>query len=326
VNTKVMKNNSIEGFRGVLICWIALFHYTFRYNSLFSTHTINIPFVFQNAIVGVSIFFLLSGFFFAKSLLRIYENSTISYTAKTIINKYWRLWYPYVLAIVLIYGISLLFPLPSRHVSLNTFLINLLFIVHPGVPYVDGSHWFISTLFVFQIIFLLLAYLFKKSYKTVLVFISIIILLTLIPHHFQKIFINNILSYKLLSFSIGLLLFFGKEKNNKILLLAFLTFLLLIYKFHNIWFFVYFIMTLIFIYNLIPLFAKIFSSKIMLFIGSNSFMWYLIHQNIGYTIIYYLRDIFNHTFLIILSLLFTFLLSVFINKCLQRCPSILFKL
>ena len=61
-------------------------------------------------------------------------------------NRYWRLWPAYALSCLIITIWLFLMPLPNNHTEPTTFLINFFLIVHPGVDFIDGAHWFIKTL------------------------------------------------------------------------------------------------------------------------------------------------------------------------------------
>ena len=145
------RNHCIEGYRGLLILYIILFHYTYRFDALFPEHAINSPFIFsRGAIIGNSIFFLLSGYFTSHSILK--GNIGAKSCGYYIINKYWRLWPQYAISVLIIFGISNLLPLNGRNVTIEDAIINFFLIFHPNIPYVDGAHWFISDLILFQIL------------------------------------------------------------------------------------------------------------------------------------------------------------------------------
>ena len=66
---------------------------------------------------------------------------------KYMINRYFRLYPTYFIAIILIYLLSLFFPLGERSVDFITFLQNLTMLNgFWGVEYVDGAHWYITML------------------------------------------------------------------------------------------------------------------------------------------------------------------------------------
>ena len=118
--------------RFVLILWIVLYHYTYIYNSLGFGRDINYPFHFNHGgTVGVSLFFILSGFFFNKTF------SSDSYGIKAygiyLATRYYRLWLPYFLACLIVFVWLCILPLPGREIGLPVFFLNLVTFVHPGI-------------------------------------------------------------------------------------------------------------------------------------------------------------------------------------------------
>ena len=104
----MMKNNRIEGLRGLLILWIVLYHYTFRYNGLFDK-AIDFPLQFTNGgEVGVMMFFVISGYLAGRSVLNG-EGILNSF-----LKRYWRLWKPYSMAVLFITLWCTLIHFPGR--------------------------------------------------------------------------------------------------------------------------------------------------------------------------------------------------------------------
>ena len=73
-------------------------------------------------------------------------------------------------------------------------------------------------------------------------------------------------------------------------------------------------------------FDFIFKSKFAAFLGKNSFMWYLIHQNIGYIIMNGLIqfDLVKTIFVPYVAMLITFMMAVMLEKFFVNCKLILF--
>lgn len=144
------RNLNIEALRGVLMIWIVLFHYTTRFKELFGYSSF--PYKFEyGGVIGVTFFFILSGYLFYGGVLKMEKSSLITMT-KFCLNKYWRLYPAYLISIILIFSIYQFVDLPGRECSLKTFLVNSIFIFHPGFSYVDSAHWFIAVLIKMQIL------------------------------------------------------------------------------------------------------------------------------------------------------------------------------
>lgn len=72
-NPRVDKGNSrnffIDAYRMFLILCIMLFHFTYTYNTKDPSIQISYPFVFRNGHIGVSQFFIISGYYMSRLLV-----------------------------------------------------------------------------------------------------------------------------------------------------------------------------------------------------------------------------------------------------------------
>lgn len=322
------KNLAIEGFRGILILWIILFHYTTRFGELFGK---NISWEFPNGgKVGVAMFFILSGYFFVRSVLdeKRYGLKEFVYFS---INKYWRLYPAYVLSVILCYLTTNYFgglDLEARQVDFKTFLINIFFIYHPSIDYVDSAHWFIAALIKIQIVCGALLLIRKRRKLILNVFAMIAILIILVLKMIPNFFLNDILGIlfdrSLISFLCGMLFYIAFNKRQKeCWILPIVLSVLLSIKIHLFLLPLYLGIFIILISKneCALIFGKmhLFDSKIFVFIGHISFLWYLIHQNIGYTLMLSVYSI-SESFAVLLALITTFLLAVLINYCVSWIP------
>lgn len=132
------RNKQIEGLRGIamviVVCYHLIFGYLKHYGTPIENNFLGIKYW---GYFGVSIFILISGYFSQG------ENSII----RTIIKKVSRLWPAYVVAVFVIYITTTMFQLEGRTVSKLGFLANCLMLNgFIGIGYVDGAHWYITTL------------------------------------------------------------------------------------------------------------------------------------------------------------------------------------
>lgn len=282
-----MKNQFVELYRFILILWIVAFHYTTRYSQLYP-NTIKFPYEFNNGgYVGVFIFFVISGYFFASSLNKVKLNNLIT-TFKFSANKYWRLFPSYIISIIVIFIIISLFGLDGRESNITHLLGNFL-IWHPYCKYIDSAHWFIASLIVIQT-FMAFAYFICKSNIKIVTYLSLFVLAIIyIIHIYSDIYFIDKLTYILsirdmLIFIIGMLIWLIDNKKvssyTSIVILLMLTFF--VYYENNIYIIFH---LLLFCIILNKHLSKIEISPIILVLGKISFSWYLIHQNIGFIII-----------------------------------------
>ena len=175
------KNFGIQGLRGVLMLWIILFHYTTRYSQLYPEN-INFSILFPNGgVVGVILFFIISGFFFGQ-VIWDYDNSDsykveIKHTFLFFSKRYLKLWKPYFISCLIIVAFLFFIPLDGRtNTSIISIIINLLFIWHPKVEYIDSAHWFMANLIYIQFLSSFLLFI-KKQYRQISVLVLLFLLL-----------------------------------------------------------------------------------------------------------------------------------------------------
>lgn len=150
---KISRNISVDVYRFVLCAFIILFHYTIRFTQLFVNGDFSLWFV-PDAYVVVSIFFIISGFFFSIKSLKTF-----------IYKKIWCLYMPFVLSIIIISAVELSL-LNLNSISMFDVVSNILVVpVMLGIgKYIDGAHWYIVSLLLFFLV-LSVFYLVSKAAK-----------------------------------------------------------------------------------------------------------------------------------------------------------------
>lgn len=148
----MQRNILVDLLRIILLAWIVLFHYTVRYNDIYAD-TLPFPVTFENGgTVGVALFFVMSGFFMAPSLLRSDKRGPRTF-ASYCARRFLRFWPLYIICCVAIVGVQFFLPHDPRHCTPIQLVQNLLiFPVWKGTRHVDGAHWFLETLLLIQFI------------------------------------------------------------------------------------------------------------------------------------------------------------------------------
>ncbi len=135
------RNLSIEGLRSIAFLMVMIFHYFYRFAILYVNAEIdgNAMLIKYWGEAGAVIFLIISGYF-------IIPTADIP-RWKYILKRITRLWPAYALAITVCFIITHIIELPGRTVSIKDFFLNL-FLVNGfiGSPYVDHAHWYITTL------------------------------------------------------------------------------------------------------------------------------------------------------------------------------------
>ncbi|WP_299684128.1 acyltransferase [uncultured Dokdonia sp.] len=272
---------------------IVIFHYGKEANLFHKEYT---SFIFKQANIGVSYFFVLSGF---VMIIAYGKNSNINFF-QYIKNRLARIYPVYILAIILILGVFLFQNINGADLILNLLMLQSWFsgkaltINYPG--------WSLSVELFFYITF---PYLFNRIYskqnlKTVTIWIIIFWMLSQIVFH---LFIYNIIELPyfnikdikylpllhLNEFLIGNLtgLYFikklkNKQKNFKFHILISIAILIILLKYpfglnyHNGLLIIIFVPLIIFISLSTDSFTKLISKKTFVFLGEISFGIYIL--------------------------------------------------
>lgn len=136
------RNTQIEGLRGLSILIIVVYHIFDRYQQIYIGKEIK----FMNfwGSLGVTIFFMISGYFAVKPHT---EEITFIQGVRKFIKKVVRLYPSYLLSILIIFAVTHIIWLPDRTVNFSDFLSNVfLFNRYFAIPYVDGAHWYVHVL------------------------------------------------------------------------------------------------------------------------------------------------------------------------------------
>lgn len=304
------KNFGIQGLRGVLMLWIILFHYTTRYSQLYPEN-INFSILFPNGgVVGVILFFIISGFFFGQ-VIWDYDNSDsykveIKHTFLFFSKRYLKLWKPYFISCLIIVAFLFFIPLDGRtNTSIISIIINLLFIWHPKVEYIDSAHWFMANLIYIQFLSSFLLFI-KKQYRQISVLVLLFLLLIGYTMHELQIGgdinkLNYIFLFRnSLCFVLGMVTNMNYKTSNILKHLIICISLLALSLFVATWLIITYYIIFILLINKSRLIYGIMSNALFVFIGELSFYWYLLHQNIGYTILNKLSEYGYHSEIMIL--------------------------
>ncbi len=125
----------VDALRGVAALAVVLFHYTTRFDQLYGASpapTVSFP----NGHYGVNLFFIISGFVIFMTL------DKTSRPLDFVVSRFSRLFPAYWVAVVLTFLITHQLGLPGKLVGVDTALVNLT-MIHGllGFAHVDGVYW-----------------------------------------------------------------------------------------------------------------------------------------------------------------------------------------
>ena len=304
------KNMAVEGLRGVLILCIVLYHYTFR-----STHYLPNP-IFENGFaagkqIGVFGFFVLSGYFLMLSL-----NNTNLVSKEMLLNfiykKINRLYWPFFVACIFIGITTFIIPYLQK-ITFSDFFSNLFLLrCFFKVNCLDGAHWYFYSMVQLSIIVPLLYYSYKNKNVILGICSLFIIAYWFVTHSFV---VNKVF---LFSFIIGCLLTINRKEG---LMLYFIGGLVDVYLLRQPLVLVPLILipfVLFYQKQIVPYFSFLIENSIFIYIGKYSYMWYLIHQQFGYSLLNQFSTIvINPTIVLLVVIIITFCISVMLQRVLD---------
>lgn len=320
------RNIYIDLFRSISVFLVVLFHYTYRYTTLFPDER-NWGLVFPHGSYAVLSFFLLSGYFAVNNYEKM---NAMEYGIK----RFFRLFPSYWFSIIIVFPLTTLF-LPSRAVGIRDFLLNFtmcqtLF----GAEHVDGAYWtLLCELFFYIVIFLLCLIHKKRALPYVIITYSLsLVFLNIIPSSGTIIVLRKINDMLYLyCFMVGAIISLIEQKyvKSKVIvnLLIGSAVLLLLQQFisHDVLSGLYMmISTAVLVLCIItwkrkPIIMGNPITKIIRFIASVSYPVYLIHQNIGYMIMQYEESLgCKSEFIIVLPVLCVFVLAWIVHCLVER--------
>ncbi|WP_196213101.1 acyltransferase family protein [Bacteroides cellulosilyticus] len=309
------KNYSIEILRFILIFWIMLYHYTSRFPDLYNS--VHYLYRFENGgSVGVFLFFLISGYFFSENFIKI-ESNGIKSIIMFVINKYWRLFPAYISSVIIIYLFVNVIGLQGRTVDFTTFIANF-FIYHPGFDYVDGAHWFISDLFIIYVICSLFFLLRKWRHYFIVYFTICLMGLYYIESCCDNsnmiLYLNFLRLKSILPFLSGLIIGLVHDKTvNKACLYLPLTIVFVASVNLGTLYLVFYFF--IFCYAISARCVALKLPVVWMNLVTLSFYLYLVHQNIGYSIMEkMISNGMKSEFFLIVPITVTFVFAYIIKK------------
>jgi peptidoglycan/LPS O-acetylase OafA/YrhL len=283
----------IDSLRGIAAIIVLISHYTWAYD--FHYHILaQHPFHFPYGDMGVQIFFIISGFVIFMTLKRV---KTIK---EFIISRFSRLYPTYWLCIIITVVATMLFPIPTLgHYTLKEILLNITMVAGLfKIRYIDQVYWSLEVELFFYIILGLIFYIKKLQYidYIVIVWLFVCVLSLCFEFPLEKYVKKIFILHNAPLFITGILMY--KIKLKTATLLNHLTipaaFIIYCFNFHEDYptdFRPYILVLCIFIMFYVYAFwgLSFLKHRIFLFFGTISYPLYLLHNVIGYAILYRVR-------------------------------------
>jgi len=321
--SKPQRYSELDALRGIAAIAVVLFHFTYGYDNGLNLISNN-KFYFKYGYLGVHLFFIISGFVIFMTLEKATNSTSFA------ISRFSRLFPAYWTAILLTIIITTLLSVPFqkniytiKQVLVNFTMLQFWF----KIKDVDGAYWTLAVELTFYIIMWLLYI--TKQLNNIQWICTIWLLLSIIFSSFTlplQNYINVILILKQAPlFCAGIAFFLIKTKGDTVylhlLVLASIITELLILSDTTKDLVPHLIIISLFLVFYLFIFEKLkfLSNAVFVFWGSISYSLYLIHENIGFAIIYWLKKLFDNqlfyisvTSIIIIGL--AYMITNFIEK------------
>jgi peptidoglycan/LPS O-acetylase OafA/YrhL len=133
--TKNNRFDELDVFRGLAALSVVLFHYTTRYDQVYQ-HTTPTAFSIPWGHLGVQFFFIISGFVIFMTLEKCHSWKDFS------VSRLSRLYPAYWAAVLLTFTLGYLSPLPNQSLTFSQLIVNLTMLQSFFyIPAVDGVYW-----------------------------------------------------------------------------------------------------------------------------------------------------------------------------------------
>jgi peptidoglycan/LPS O-acetylase OafA/YrhL len=270
----------LDALRGLAAFGVLFCHYFNHYDHVFG-HVESVPVFFGPGAFGVQLFFILSGFVIFKSLEG--KKSIREFFTTRFLRLYPSYWISVLLTFVVV---TCLIGLPGREYSVGTASANLLMFQHLfHIPNIDGVYWTLQRELAFYCLIGLSFYYLKNVVYFGVVWVLFGLLTAVMDVPLADVFALRE-SYL---FIIGMILYRvycdGLKKSH---LLCLLCLSLIGFVIENNVLKSAFVscFTIVFFLLSSGMNIGLRNSKVLLYLGALSYPLYLIHQNVGYSLIY----------------------------------------
>lgn len=319
----------LDALRGIAVILVLLSHYTWAYDYHFKILNEHI-FHFPYGGFGVQIFFMISGFVIFMTIEKV---DSVKHFA---INRFTRLYPTYWISIMITLTVITIFPVPTLgHYNWVDVLKN--FTMFQGflkAPHVDQVYWSLQVELLFYIIIAIIYY--TKQLNRIefysLLWLFMVIVTLLFDFLFEKYLrVLAILDHAPL-FIAGMMFYKVKLKKSYYLNHIIIGLSLVIFLF-SLYFqlidrgeigisivpFLLIICAFLIFYLLIYFDVPFLRNKYLLFLGFISYPLYLLHNVIGYSLIYRLKMIYdNQFFYVVVTTLLTIFFAYIMTKFMEQ--------
>lgn len=311
-----MRIKELDSIRGIACLMVVLFHYTTKYSVAFNTEKTTDLLNFKYGGVGVSLFFMISGFVIYLSINNI-ENAKVFF-----IKRFIRLYPIFWICMLTTFMIMNLSPIEKYHRSFLDLIFNITMVPDVfGFTRIDGVYWSLLPELFFYLAIGFTLFLKKIKYFTYICFGWLLLILL---NHFHEVMpLRIIFNLKYGYFFIIGICFYRIKFEKTLLVNHILIFLSYAIYILNVGLSIKAFLVGLFIFTFyLFVYGKLkwIIIKPLIFLGEISYPLYLLHQFIGYYIIFSLleNNISNPIILLMTPLIFSIVLSFLYTEYLEK--------
>lgn len=320
---KNKRYSELDCLRGLAALAVVLFHFTYGYDFGLKIMSED-KFYFRYGNLGVQLFFIISGFVIFMTL-----DKTIK-AKDFLVSRFSRLYPAYWASIIITVVITILLAVPFQKgiFDVKQVIVNFtMFQFWFRIKNVDGAYWTLTIELTFYFIMLFLFLLKKLKYIAwiCLFWLVLSVCFTAFDIPLGN-YIKAILILRFAPLFVAGIIFYLLKDNRKDINLHGLVFLSLMAEFYLLYqldsdyivFWIissFYLLFYFFIYNKLDF----ISNKILIFLGSISYSLYLIHENIGIGLIYWLKKIADvQLFYLPITIMLVVILASFITFYIEK--------
>lgn len=310
----------LDVLRGIAALGVGLFHYTSEYDDNYG-HSKKLLFYFPYGIYGVELFFIISGLVIFMTLKK--DRSSLDF----LVGRFSRLYPAYWAAIIVTFTVVTVAGLPDRRVSLSDALINLTMLQKFfEVPHVDGVYWTLALELSFYFIMFVLhkTRLLRYIDTVAIVWLLLMVLKFGLDKYADLEVPADIKNFLLLDYAnlfiTGIMLYKIDREGFSAKRSAIIAACLLVYQLKHSWQETLTVAGLVLVFHLVLKRRLTFMVwQPLIFMGTISYSFYLLHQNIGYVMIRTLYKFeINPNVIIVITLISSILLATAITFIVER--------
>lgn len=303
----------LDALRGIAAMAVVIYHLVYRYHELYGHHGLPVYWSYFGQ-YGVQLFFMISGFVIYWTLDRI--KTPIEF----VISRFSRLYPVYWIAIIVTFSITLLLGLPDRTVSVATAVQNLaMFHEYFDVPHVDGVYWTLTLELTFYTYMFLLLIGKQKYWATPLLMLVVAANMGLqylgdVPRWAQLLTLDGYGQF----FLFGVALQDWQKGRKKLLAgIAMLFAAALTLTASTLLVTAIYLVLMAVFWATFKGYVPLMNSRVLVWLGAISYSLYLIHQNVGYAILYRINDVMPSVVAVLITLIAVTLLAFGLNKLVE---------